>query len=182
VLGFLHHTNSGNYGESLRLADLTGTTPDVTATRRVGTLKYGTGLNVEQELTKDIGVFGRFGWNDGKTESFAFTAIDRLVTGGVSVTGSRWRRKQDVAGTAITSSGLSGVHATYLARGGLDFLIGDGRLRYGRENIWESYYSARLFPCFFVSYDIQRVANPAYNRDRGPVWVSSLRLHLEAGR
>jgi high affinity Mn2+ porin len=182
VLGFLHHTNSGNYGEALRLADLTGRTPDVTATRRVGTLKYGTGLNLEQELTKDIGVFGRLGWNDGKTESFAFTAIDRLVTGGVSLTGSRWRRKQDVAGTAITSSGLSGVHAVYLARGGLDFLIGDGRLRYGHENIWESYYSARLFPSFFVSYDIQRVANPAYNRDRGPVWVSSLRLHLEAGR
>jgi Carbohydrate-selective porin len=154
----------------------------VTATRRVGTLKYGSGLNVEQELTKDIGVFGRLGWNDGNTESFAFTAIDRLATAGVSVTGPRWKRKQDVAGTAFTSSGLSGIHAAYLARGGLDFIIGDGRLRYGRENIWESYYSARLFPGFFVSYDIQRVANPAFNRDRGPVWVSSLRLHLEAGK
>ena len=182
ALGFLHHTNSGAYGEAIRLADQTRGTPDVTATRRVATLKYGSGLNVEQELTKDIGVFGRLGWNDGKTESFAFTAIDRLAAAGVSITGARWKRKNDTAGSEFTSSGLSGIHAMYLARGGLDFIIGDGRLRYGRENIWETYYSARLFPGFFVAYDIQRVANPAFNRDRGPVWVSAIRLHLELGK
>ncbi len=96
--------------------------------------------------------------------------------------GTKWKRKNDVAASAITLSGLSGVHAVYLARGGLDFLIGDGALRYGTEKVWESYYSARLFPGFFAGYDLQRVANPAYNRDRGPIWVSSLRLHLEIGK
>ena len=120
--------------------------PDVTATRRNGTLKYGVGLNVEQEITKDIGVFGRLGWNDGKTESFAFTAIDRLATAGVSVTGTRWKRPDDTVATEFTAGGISGVHASYLARGGLDFLIGDGKLRYGPESISETYYSARLFP------------------------------------
>src|SRR5260370_11574091 len=135
---YLNHTNSGNYGDAIRLADQTGGVPDVTATRRVGTLKYGFGVNLEQELTKDIGVFTRLGWNDGKTESFAFTAIDRLASGGVSVTGARWRRPFDTAATALTASGLSGVHAVYLARGGPDFLIGGGNLTYGPAYVFES--------------------------------------------
>jgi high affinity Mn2+ porin len=182
VLGFLLHTNSGSYGEALQLAAQKGGTPDVTATDAIGRLKYGVGINVEQELTDSIGVFARLGWNDGKTQSFAFTAIDRLASGGVSVTGRRWHRKYDTAATALTASGLSGVHASYLARGGLDFIIGDGRLQYAPEYVWESYYSARLFPGFFTTFDLQRIANPAFNQDRGPVWVDSLRLHVEWGR
>jgi high affinity Mn2+ porin len=182
LLGFLLHTNSGTYADAIRLADQTGGVPDIIATRRNGTLKYGVGLNVEQELTKDIGVFGRLGWNDGKTESFAFTAIDHLATAGISVTGTRWKRPNDTVATEFTAAGISSVHAMYLARGGLDFLIGDGKLRYGRESISETYYSARLFPGFFTSLDLQHIANPAYNRDRGPVWVASLRLHVEFGK
>ena len=182
LLYFRHNTNSGRYAEAVRLAELTGEVPDVTATRRNGTLKYGFGVNAEQELAKDIGVFARLGWNDGKTESFAFTAIDRLASGGLSVTGTRWKRPNDTVATALTVSGVSGVHAVYLARGGLDFIIGDGALRYGPEYVSESYYSARLFPGFFMTFDLQHVANPAFNRDRGPVWVSSVRLHLELGK
>ena len=179
LLGFALHTNSGDYAEALRLSQQTETIPDVTATRRNGTLKYGTGVNIEQQITKSVGVFARLGWNDGKTESFAFTAIDRLASGGVSVSGSRWQRPDDVVATALTVSGLSGVHASYLAHGGQDFLIGDGALRYGPEYVWESYYSARLLGGFFASIDLQHIANPAYNQDRGPVWIPSLRLHLE---
>jgi high affinity Mn2+ porin len=182
VLSFLNHTDSGTYADAVRLAEQTSTRPDVNATRRVGTLKYGFGINMEQALTKNVGVFGRLGWNDGKTQSFAFTAIDRLATGGVSVNGARWKRPHDTAATELTVSGLSGVHALYLSRGGLDFLIGDGRLNYGPEYVWETYYSARLFPGFFSTLDLQHVNNPAFNRDRGPVWVESLRLHVEWGR
>jgi high affinity Mn2+ porin len=178
LMEYLNHTSSGTYADAIRLAEATGGTPDVTATRRVGTLKYGFGVNLEQELTKDIGVFTRLGWNDGKTESFAFTAIDRLASGGVSVTGTRWHRPFDTAATALTASGLSGVHAAYLARGGMDFLIGDGKLQYGPEYVFESYYSARLFPGLFATFDIQRIANPAFNQDRGPLWVPSLRVHM----
>src|SRR5206468_594402 len=87
--------------------------PVVTGTRRNGTLKYGFGLNIEQELTKDAGLFARLGWNDGKTESFAFTAIDRLATAGISLTGRRWRRRFDTVATEFTASGISGVHALY---------------------------------------------------------------------
>jgi high affinity Mn2+ porin len=182
LLGFLHHSNSGTYAEAIRLGEQTGTTPDVTATRKNGNLKYGFGISAEQEISKDIGVFVRLGWNDGKTESFAFTAIDRLASGGVSITGNHWKRPLDTIGTAYTASGLAGVHALYLARGGLDFIIGDGRLNYGSEMVWESYYSCRVLPGFFASLDFQHIASPAFNRDRGPVWVYSLRLHLEYGK
>ena len=83
--------------------------------------------------------------------------------------------------TSLTVGGLSGVHASYLAHGGYDFLIGDGTLTYAPEYVWESYYSAKLFPGFFVSLDAQHVANPAYNQARGPVWIYSLRFHWEVG-
>jgi high affinity Mn2+ porin len=178
LLEYLNHTNSGNYADAIRLAERSGGVPDVTATRRIGTLKYGFGINLEQEITEEIGLFSRLGWNDGKTEDFAFTAIDRLASGGVSVTGTRWHRPFDTAATGLTVSGISGVHALYLARGGLDFLIGDGKLQYGPEYVFESYYSARLFPGLFATFDLQRIANPAFNQDRGPVWAPSVRLHI----
>jgi len=181
LLGYLNHTNSGSYGDAIRLAEQTGTTPNVDAVRHVGTLKYGTGVNLEQEVTHDAGFFVRLGWSDGKTQDFAFTAIDRLASGGVSVKGTRWKRKDDTVATSFTASGISGVHAVYLARGGLDFLIGDGRLNYAPEYVWESYYRARLFAGFFATFDLQHDTNLAFNHDRGPVWIESLRLHMEFG-
>ena len=136
LLGFLLHT---------RFRHLRRSAPTRGAERRrarcrspraaMGTLKYGAGISAEQEITKDLGVFVRLGWNDGKTESFAFTAIDRLASGGVSLTGTRWKRPQDTVATAFTVAGISGVHALYLARGGLDFLIGDGTSAVRRPNI-----------------------------------------------
>jgi carbohydrate-selective porin OprB len=179
---YVNHANAGNYAEAIRLATLNGGTPDVTATRRNGTVKYGLGLNLEQELTEDIGVFARLGWNDGKTESFAFTAIDRLATGGLSINGNRWHRPFDTVATEFTAAGISGVHALYLARGGYDFLIGDGHLQYGPECIEETYYNARIVPGFFAAIDLQHVSNPAYNQDRGPLWIASIRLHVELGK
>ena len=179
VLGYTNRTNSGKYNDAVHLAEEMGSTPNITAVRRIGTLKYGTGLNIEQEMTPDVGFFGRLGWNDGKTQDFAFTVIDRLASAGVSVKGTAWKRKDDVAAASFTASGTSGVHALYLSRGGLDFLIGDGKLNYAPEYNWESYYNARLFRGFFATFDMQHVANPAFNRDRGPIWIPGIRLHLE---
>jgi high affinity Mn2+ porin len=182
LLDFLLHTDSGSYAKALAVSKQTGATPDVTATRRPGTLKYGAGVSIDQELARDIGVFSRLGWNDGKTESFVFTAIDRMASGGVAVGGRSWKRQEDFIASAFIASGLSGVHASYLAHGGLDFLIGDGRLNYAPEYVWESYYSARLFSGFFTSLDAQHIENPAFNHDRGPVWAWSIRLHLELSK
>ena len=171
----------GNYGAALKLAAATGSTPDVNLTDRVGTLKYGTGISFDQALSNDIGMFVRLGWNDGRTQSFAFTSIDRLAGGGISVKGTRWKRRDDVFGTSFTAGGLSAVHREYLAAGGLDFLIGDGRLNYAPEYVWESFYSARVSRGFFATLDVQHDNNIAYNHDRGPVMIYSLRLHLEFG-
>jgi high affinity Mn2+ porin len=177
VLSYQNYYNGGNYAEAARMPQ-----PDITATRAVGRLKYGFGISADQEVAKGVGIFGRLGWNDGKNESFAFTAMDRLAEAGVSVNGARWRRKDDTAATVFAAGGISGVHATYLARGGLDFLIGDGTLHYGPETVWESYYAARVVKDAFATVDVQHITNPAYNRDRGPVWAFSLRLHVEAGK
>jgi high affinity Mn2+ porin len=182
LLSYFNHADMGTYATAIRLAEQTGAQPDITATRRVGTLKYGFGISADQEVTKDIGVFGRLGWNDGKTESFAFTAMDRLATAGVSVKATRWKRPDDVVATALTIGGLSAVHSQYLALGGYDFLIGDGALRYGPETTWESYYSARLFKGFFATLGASHYDNPGYNRDRGPLWVGTLRLHVELSK
>ena len=182
ALSYFNHADMGTYADALRLADQTKSRPDITATRRNGTLKYGFGISADQDLAGDIGIFGRLGWNDGKTESFAFTAMDRLATIGASFKGNRWKRPADVVATEVTVGGISGVHAQYLARGGNDFLIGDGGLRYNPETSWESYYSARLFPGFFVSLGADHISNPAYNRDRGPLWAGTLRLHLELSK
>jgi len=180
-LQYFNRARSGSYVEAVKLAEATGSTPNVSAITRPGTLKYGTGISFDQELSSDVGIFSRLGWNDGKTEDFAFTAIDRLAEGGVSVKGSHWKRKEDVVATAFAAAGISGVHAVYLAQGGLDFLIGDGKLKYAPEYLWESYYSARVFRGLFATLDVQHYNNPAYNHDRGPVWIESIRLHIEFG-
>lgn len=182
VLNYENRADAGTYADSIQLAEKTGTAPDITATRRNGTLKYGFGVNVEQEVKKDFGVFARLGWNDGKTESFAFTAMDRLATGGISFGGSRWHRPNDNVATEVTVGGISGVHAQYLAMGGHDFLLGDGRLEYAPETVWETYYSARLYKWLFANFDLQHDTNPAYNQQRGPVWIPSIRLHVEFGK
>jgi high affinity Mn2+ porin len=181
-LNFENHADAGSYAASIKLAEKMGGAPDITLTRKNGTLKYGFGINLDQEIKKDFGVFARLGWNDGKTESFAFTAIDRLATGGMSFGGSRWHRSSDSVATEITVGGISGVHAQYLAMGGHDFLLGDGQLEYAPETVWESYYSAKVVRGVFASFDLQHDANPAYNQQRGPVWIPSIRLHVELGK
>jgi high affinity Mn2+ porin len=180
-LQYMNRTRSGSYVEAVKLAEETGTVPSVAAITKPGTLKYGTGVSFDQELTSDLGIFSRLGWNDGKTEDFAFTAIDRIAEAGVSLKGTRWHRKDDVIATAFTAAGISGVHAVYLAMGGLDFLIGDGKLSYAPEYLWEGYYSARVVRGFYATFDLQHYDNPAYNHARGPVWVESIRLHIEFG-
>ncbi len=182
VLNYENHADMGTYAAAIRLARATGGTPDITLTRKNGTLKYGFGVNMDQEIKKDFGIFARLGWNDGKTESFAFTAMDRLATGGVSLGGTRWHRPNDNLATELTVGGISGVHAQYLAMGGHDFLLGDGRLEYAPECVWETYYSARVYRGIFANFDLQHDANPAYNQQRGPVWIPSIRLHIEFGK
>ena len=93
--------------------------------------------------------------------------------------GNRWRRKDDKLGIAAVSNAISGDHREYLKLGGDGFLLGDGNLNYGRENIFETYYTASMWHGITASIDLQRMWNPGYNRDRGPVLAAAIRLHLE---
>ena len=135
-------------------------------------------MSVDQEIASDLGAFARIGWNGGHTETWAFTEIDRTLSLGARLKGTRWRRPDDEIGLAGVLNGLSGPHRRYLDAGGLGFIIGDGRLRYGLEGILETYYQAKL-KWFLVAFDYQFVSNPAYNRDRGPVSILTARIHWE---
>ena len=134
---------------------------------------------MEQSLTRNLTAFGRFGWNNDKTESFAFTEVGQTFAGGLGANGALWHRRYDRAGVALASNAISKDHQTYLADGGYGFLLGDGTLNYGRENIVESYYTAHVWRGIYVAPGLQHINNPGYNRDRGPVLVPSFRLHLE---
>lgn len=173
---YTNKADMGNYAEALALSPVD---PDVTQTRTYASRKYGFCMNFEQELSDDLGVFGRLGWNNGQTESWAFTAIDQTIALGLSLKGNRWRRPDDTVGLAMVANGISSVHREYLAAGGLDFIIGDGALNYAPECILESYYNWQLTKKVAISPDFQFIDNPAYNRDRGPVTVWGLRVHAE---
>jgi len=123
--------------------------------------------------------FGRVGWNDGDTESYAYTEVNNTAATGLDVSGERWGRRADRLGAAFVSSGLSGPHRAYLQLGGLGFLLGDGTLTYGREDILESYYTVHVWRGVFVAGGAQYIAHPGYNRARGPVFVQMARLHFD---
>lgn len=180
LLSYFNHANMGIYRQAVQnfLAGLT-TLPDITAHPFRTTLKYGFGVNADQEITEDLRLFARFGWNEGQHESFAYTEVNQTIAMGGDFRGTKWGRKNDKVGLAFVSNAISKDHQTYLALGGHGFLLGDGKLNYGRENIFESYYTAHVWRGVFISPDLQHINHPGYNRDRGPVWVLSSRLHLE---
>jgi carbohydrate-selective porin OprB len=179
-LGFVNHANMGIYGQAVDNF-LTGKTPtpEITNHPLWTTIKYGFGMNFEQPFNDWIGLFGRWGWNEGKHESFAYTEVDQTWQLGVGANGARWHRRYDRAGLVFVSNGISRNHQKYLAYGGYGFILGDGKLNYGRENILECYYTLHLWRGIFPAVGLQYVVDPGYNQDRGPVIVPTLRLNLE---
>jgi hypothetical protein len=181
LLAYRNIARMGIYRNALAVSFAQGTVPNVAADDRPRRKKYGFGLNLEQPLADEgeSGLFARLGWNDGKTESFAFTEVDRTVTLGGQVAGNHWGRTDDRVGIAFVVNGLSRDHGDYLAAGGSGFVLGDGRLNYGYEKITELYYRIQLGKYAQLSPDFQYIDNPGYNRDRGPAKVVSMRLHFE---
>jgi high affinity Mn2+ porin len=179
LLGFINDARMASYRDAVSLARETGTTPDVSLVRKRQS-RLGVALNLEQEVTRDVGLFLRLSSNDGRREAFEFTEINRSASGGVSFGGAAWGRPSDSFGIALVVNGLSGDARDYFAAGGLGILIGDGRLpHYGAETIVETYYSLRVWKWLDLGLDYQFINAPAYNRDRGPVNVIGLRVHAE---
>jgi hypothetical protein len=180
ILFYANRAHMGDYREAVE-AFLAGTdkTPNILLHEHFGALKYGFGYNTEQEITEHLRLFGRFGWNEGQHESFAYTEVDETIEAGGDYGGARWHRAEDKAGVAVVSNAIKRDHQNYLKDGGLGFLLGDGKLNYGREDIVESYYNLHAWRGLYYALDVQHVSDPGYNRDRGPVWVGSMRMHVD---
>ena len=179
LLAYTNYANMGIYRQQVIQAAEQDTTPDITAHPWHITRKFGFGINTEQALTKYLTAFARFGWDNGKTESFAYTEVDQTFAEGIGAAGAWWHRKQDRAGIAFVSNAIKKDHQNYLAAGGLGFLLGDGNLNYGRENIFESYYTVHVWRGIYLAPGVQHINNPGYDRDRGPAVVPTFRAHVE---
>lgn len=142
-------------------------------------IKYGVGINTDQALSSDLGVFFRAMWADGKTETYAFGEVDRSWSMGAALKGTAWGRAKDTVGAAYLVNFLSPQRREYLAKGGISYFIGDGWLNYKPEQVIELYYSLALNDKAWISANYQRYAHPAYNADRGPVNILGVRLHTE---
>lgn len=175
AIAWLNSAYSGSYRETLNNPAFN---LDIAQTR-TGRIKYGYVLSLEQALTDHVGLFGRWSWNDGKTEIMAFTDIDASLSLGLSIKGAKWGRPDDVIGIGGAINALSKDHRDFVAAGGLGVLIGDGALNYRRERILESYYAFALNRQITLTADYQLITNPAYNADRGPVHIFSGRFHGE---
>jgi hypothetical protein len=180
LLAFENHANMGVYRQAIDnfLAGETSL-PEITAHPFRTTVKYGFGVNLEKEFRYGVRGFARWGWNEGQHESYAYTETDQTWAVGADLAGDHWHRKLDKVGLAFVSNGISKDHQRYLQLGGLGFILGDGGLNYGREDIVESYYTAHIWRGLFLGPDLQHANNPGYNRDRGPVLVPGARFHLE---
>jgi high affinity Mn2+ porin len=179
LLGFLNHGRMGSYRDAVSLGQATSTTPDTALVRHFAS-RPGLALNLEQEIRPDLGVFARLSVNDGSKEAYEFTDVNRSASVGFLLKGNQWNRADDSVGLATTVNDISAAARAYFAAGGLGILIGDGQLPRARaEGIVETFYSMRVAKAFTVTADYQYLANPAYNRDRGPVSVFAVRLHAE---
>jgi len=180
VLAFTNYANMGIYRDAIaQFQNGLVLRPDITNHPWHITRKYGFGINLEQNLTHSLNAFGRFGWGNGKTESFAYTEVDQTFAGGLGANGVLWHRRFDRSGVVLVTNAICKDHQIYLAEGGLGFLLGDGALRYGREKIVELFYTAHVWRGIYIAPGVQHISNPGYNRDRGPVTVPTFRLHTE---
>ncbi len=176
ALAFLNEAPMGSYDAALSRSP---TAPDVAATRVAGRTKAGFVASANQDLGAGLGAFVRISYDDGATETWAFTEVDRSLAAGLVQSGERWGRPGDEAGIGVVVSGLSQSHRRYLAAGGYGFMLGDGALRYRAEILGELYYRAALTRAISLGVGYQPIFDPAYNADRGPVHVFTGRAHVE---
>ena len=146
--------------------------------------KTGVGINGEQALTKDLGIYGRAFTSDGHTETMSFTEADNSLSVGMGMNGTSWSRPKDSIGISMMQNGLSSYRKNYLQSGGVSYFIGDyagpgQTISYRPERIGEVYYNATVIKNILAGVNFQHINNPAYNAARGPVNILSFRLHAE---
>jgi high affinity Mn2+ porin len=172
-LGWVNQADMGSYSQALFEP---GTNIALTRSYRY---KYGFGVNWEQEVADNVGIFSRLGWNDGKEEAWAYTDVNYSLSLGLSVNGAVWNRPNDTFGFAGVISGASTENQRFLEAGGTGILDGDGALTYGWEKVIETYYDLSVWQNIHFAVDYQYVDNPSFNRDRGPVSIFAARIHWQ---
>jgi high affinity Mn2+ porin len=177
-LTYLNQADMASYKAACSILESSGPGADI-APARAYRNKYGFGLNWEQEVATNVGVFSRVGWNDGRNEGWTFTDTDYSASLGLSIKGETWHRLNDTFGLAGVANGASRANQKFLEAGGTDILSGDGTLNYGWEKILETYYDFKIWKTLHITVDYQFITNPAFNRDRGPICVFGTRLHWE---
>jgi high affinity Mn2+ porin len=179
LLVFAKHVEAGSFAEAVELSKATGETPDTALVRKGLVWGYGGGLNLEQQITTDLGLFARASVQMGQYEEFSFTQVQESAAAGLVLTGAKWGRENDGVGLGVVADGIFKQEQAYLAAGGTGIIIGDGALYYGAEVVVEIYYKFVPWQWAAITADYQFIDHPAYNRDRGPVSVFALRVHLE---
>jgi high affinity Mn2+ porin len=177
-LAYLNRAKMARYSDATAILLAGGPSADWEAARSYH-VKYGFGLNWEQEIVTNIGVFSRLGWNDGREEGFMFSDVGYAGSVGLSVNGGLWHRPDDTYGLAGVANGTSKPEQQFFEAGGTGILAGDGNLDYGLEKILETYYDFKIWKSIHAAVDYQFIDNPAFNRARGPVSVFAGRLHWE---
>jgi hypothetical protein len=199
LLGYHNHTNTGRFADAISAFATDSaqnaancdsahhfnygsgnfTAPDLCWVRKAND-KWGIGINIEQYVAKDIGLFVRAMYSDGASEVDAFNSADRDLSFGSVAKGTLWHRPFDVAGIGLGLSWISDVHAKYLAMGGIDGFVGDGHLRQAEEGVLDLFYSVNLFKAIWLAADYQVLWNPGFNADRrGPVNILGAKVHAE---
>ena len=175
LLAFSSRARMGSYDHAVAL----GAPVDTALVRRM-TTKQGFAINAEQALAEHLSAFARYSRNDGRTEAYDFTDINRSLSLGLSLNGAPWAQPEHTLGVALAVNSLSAPARRYFAAGGLGILVGDGRLgHYASEQIAEAYYAMRLAPGLSATLDLQHLQHPGYNAERGPATVVGARLHAE---
>jgi len=177
-LAFLNSANMARYADAIPILQANGSGADISSAQHYG-YKYGFGLNWEQEIASNVGLFSRIGWNDGQEQGWMFSDVDYTASLGLSIKGQAWNRPDDTFALAGLTNGISHVEKQFFEDGGLGILAGDGKLHYGWEKILETYYDFAVWKSIHASVDYQFIDDPAFNRDRGPVSVFAVRLHWE---
>jgi high affinity Mn2+ porin len=178
LLAFLNSAKMASYADTLPILKANGPAADISAAQTYR-CKYGFGLNWEQEVANNVGVFSRLGWNDGQEQGWMFSDVAYAASLGISVKGAAWNRPEDTFGLAGAGSGIPHVAQQFFEDGGLGILAGDGRLHYGWEKAIETYYDLAVWKSIHASLDYQFIDNPAFNRDRGPISIFGVRVHWE---
>ena len=176
LLGWHSRANAGGYREALGAGSAFDGETSIWLTRRIRR-QHGYAVNLEQAITDDLGLFARWSWRDAGSEVMSWADMDRSLSAGLSLQGTAWGRPQDTVGIGGAINRLSASHRDYTAAGGLGVTIGDGRLSYAGEHILETFYAIGIRPALTLTLDHQLVVNPAYNSDRGPVSLISMRVH-----